>query len=92
MVTTLIVGRIWYKSYGISDVMPSSSTDSVRRAMIIVAESGMLYLVTQLIFVVMFAIKHPAQAIMGVVAVQIYVRHPCFGDQFTQTSLIFTLA
>lgn len=86
MVTTLIVGRIWYKSYGISDVMPSSSTDSVRRAMIIVAESGMLYLVTQLIFVVMFAIKHPAQAIMGVVAVQIYVRLPCFGDQFTPTS------
>ena len=41
--------------------------------MIIVSESGALYLVTQLIFVVLFAIRHPAQAIMGVVSVQIYV-------------------
>lgn len=39
----------------------------------IIVESGALYLVTQLIFVVLFAIKHPAQAIVAVMAVQIYV-------------------
>jgi len=40
--------------------------------MIIVSESGALYLVTQLIFVVLFSMGHPAQAIMGVVSVQVY--------------------
>ena len=40
----------------------------------IVIESGALYLVVQLIFVVLFAIHHPAQGIVGVIAVQVYVR------------------
>ena len=72
--TILIVGRIWWLSRGVSSfVKLPSSSDAVRRVMIIVSESGALYLVTQLIFVVLFSIQHPAQAIMGVVSVQIYV-------------------
>lgn len=71
IITALIVGRIWYHTYRSSEIV--TSNDSVRRAMIIISESGALYLVTQLIFVVTFAMKHPAQAIMAVIAVQIYV-------------------
>jgi hypothetical protein len=36
----------------------------------------MLYLVVQLIFVILFAVQHPALGIVGVIAVQIYVRVP----------------
>lgn len=75
MVTSLIVGRIWWITRRLAGVDTTrSSGASVRRAMVILAESGALYLVTQLIFVIVFALKHPSQAIMGVVAVQIYVR------------------
>ena len=42
----------------------------------IVIESGMLYLATQLILAILFAIRHPAQSIASVIAVQIYVRIP----------------
>ena len=77
MVTTLIAVRIWYLS-------PRRSRDSCgarfpmdtsRRAIDIVVESGMIYLAVQLVFVVLFAIRHPAQGIVAVIAVQIYVRN-----------------
>jgi hypothetical protein len=42
----------------------------------IVVESGMLYLAVQLVFVILFAIGHPAADIFRVIAVQIYVRIP----------------
>lgn len=79
MITILIVSRIWYVSRGAKELVVSmkgfrSASDTARRAMNIIIESGVLYLVTQLIFVVLFALQHPAQAIMAVVAVQIYVR------------------
>jgi len=32
----------------------------------------MLYLIVQVVFVILFAIQHPAQGIVGVIAVQIY--------------------
>jgi hypothetical protein len=51
-------------------------TRTGRAAIDIVVESGMLYLAVQLIFVVLFAIGHPAQGVVGVIAVQIYVRIP----------------
>jgi hypothetical protein len=41
----------------------------------IVIESGALYLAVQLVFVILFAIRHPAQGIIAVIAVQIYVRN-----------------
>jgi hypothetical protein len=49
--------------------------DTGRSAIDIVIESGMIYLAVQLVFVVLFAIRHPAQGIVGVIAVQIYVRN-----------------
>ncbi|KAI0258217.1 hypothetical protein BC834DRAFT_831142 [Gloeopeniophorella convolvens] len=74
IVTGLIAIRIWYLS-------PASNRDlrgvhlssgAGRAAFDIIIESGALYLVVQLIFVVLFAIHHPAQGILAVVAVQIY--------------------
>ena len=49
--------------------------DTGRAAIDIVVESGMVYLAVQLVFVVLFAMRHPAQGIVGVIAVQIYVRN-----------------
>jgi len=75
MVTTLIASRIWYLSpRKVRDIRSSARfpTKTARAAIDIVVESGMLYLAVQLIFVVLFAIRHPAQGVVGVVAVQIY--------------------
>lgn len=75
MVTVLIVLRIWHRSPGgnphLRGIAPRSRT--VRHAIDSMVESGALYMVTQIIFVVLFAVQHPAQAIIAVVAVQIYV-------------------
>ena len=80
IVTTLIAGRIWYLSPRKARNMGSAQfpTGTGRAAIDIVIESGMLNLAVQLVLVILFAIKHPAQSIVGVVAVQIYVRslHP----------------
>ena len=78
IVTTLIAGRIWYlsprKARKIGGVQ---FPIGIGRATIdIVIESGMLYLAVQLIFVILFATRHPAQTIASVIAVQIYVRIP----------------
>lgn len=43
-----------------------------RSAINVLIEAGGLYLITQTIFLVLFAIQHPSQAIVGVMAVQIY--------------------
>ncbi|KAJ6632230.1 hypothetical protein B0H10DRAFT_1771350 [Mycena sp. CBHHK59/15] len=72
MVSALIVGRIWYLSRrsqreGITD--PDSA---IQKAMGIVVESGLLFLAAQFVFVVLFAIAHPAQATVEPVATQIY--------------------
>jgi hypothetical protein len=75
-VTTLIATRIWYLSpRKVRDMRSAQFPTATGRAAIdIVVESGMLYLAVQLVFVVLFAIRHPAQGIVGVIAVQIYVR------------------
>jgi hypothetical protein len=72
IVTTLIAARIWYMMREIRDAdMP---TKTGRAAIDIIIESGMLYLAVQLVFVILFAIRHPAQAILARIAVQVYVR------------------
>jgi hypothetical protein len=78
IVTTLIAVRIWYLSPRNGQAMHSMHfpTGTGRAAMDIVIESGMLYLAVQLVFVILFAIRHPAQGIVAVIAVQIYVRIP----------------
>ncbi|KAI0292631.1 hypothetical protein B0F90DRAFT_1920266 [Multifurca ochricompacta] len=74
LVTLLIISRIWYLSPvsnpNLRGIPPPSRT--ARHVIDIVVESGALYLVTQAIFVGLFAAKHPAQAIIAVIAVQIY--------------------
>lgn len=74
IVTTLISLRIWYLSPRKAHNMRSARfpTGTGQAAIDIVVESGMLYLAVQLIFVILFAIRHPAQGIVGVIAVQIY--------------------
>ena len=75
MVTGLIAGRIWmlspHKVYDLRGVYFPEGTG--RQAIDIVIESGALYLVVQLVFVILFAMHHPAQGVVGVIAVQIYV-------------------
>ena len=76
MVTAFIAMRIWYLSpHGARDSRGARfPMDTGRAAIDIVVESGMVYLAVQLVFVVLFAIRHPAQGIIGAIAVQIYVR------------------
>ena len=78
IVTTLIVGRIWYLSPRMASDMRSTQfpTGTGRAVIDIVVESGTLYFSGQLIFFILFAIALPAQNIVGPIAVQIYVRIP----------------
>jgi len=73
-VTSLIAGRIWYISPRKAHDMPGVNfpIGRGRAAIDIVVESGALYLAVQLILVILFAIQHPAQGIVCVIAVQIY--------------------
>ena len=76
MATVLIVVRLWLTARGAEQRVGTRMRGTVRaaqRAVAIIVESGLLYLVTQLVFVVLFALGHPAQAILAVVAVQVYV-------------------
>lgn len=73
--TSLIVYRIWYTSRAIPDTPLEIGQGATRRAMMLIVESGALYLLFQLVFVILFAIPHPAEAILAVMAVQIYVRN-----------------
>jgi hypothetical protein len=73
MVTSLIVYRIWFSSRVVKESPVDIGQGASHRAMMLIIESGMLYLVTQLVFVVLFAMQHPAEGIMAVIAAQIYV-------------------
>ena len=76
-VTALIAARIWLLSpRKVRDMRGVYFPEGTGRTAIdIVIESGALYLIVQLVFVVLFAIRHPAQGIVGVIAVQTYVRN-----------------
>ena len=79
MATGLIVGKLWSMirpPIVAADAPIFTSLGgycAVRHAAEIVVESGVLYLVTQLVFVVLYAICHPALAIQTTIAVQVYV-------------------
>jgi hypothetical protein len=92
IVTTLIVARIWYLSPRKARNMSSAQfpTRTGQATIDIVVESGMLYLAVQLIFVILSAILHPAQNIVGAIAVQIYVRihHSWKAESSLQTSCL----
>ncbi|EJF59590.1 hypothetical protein BD309DRAFT_854657 [Dichomitus squalens] len=75
MATALIAGKLYMSARRaekrVGTVM-SGTMRAAQRAVEIIVESGLLYLVTQAVFVVLFALGHPAQAILAVIAVQIY--------------------
>ncbi|KAH9947325.1 hypothetical protein B0H21DRAFT_692131 [Amylocystis lapponica] len=74
IVTTLIVGRIWYLSFHkfrAGGSLSRSTTNIIWKGMGIVVESGAMYLVTQLVFVVLYAINNGAYRLMAVIVVQI---------------------
>lgn len=76
MVTALIVTKLWLTARGAEKRVGTRMRGTARaaqRAVAIIVESGLLYLVTQAAFVVLFALAHPAQAILAVTAVQVYV-------------------
>jgi len=73
MVTALIAGRIWWKNPGMYSRGGIPGLGNLPgRAISIIIESGVIYLVVQFIFVILFGISHPSEAIVGVVAVQVY--------------------
>ncbi|KAG2125392.1 hypothetical protein DEU56DRAFT_825417 [Suillus clintonianus] len=72
IVTSLIVYRIWFSSRVVNENQVVISQGASYRAMVFIIESGALYLITQFVFVVLFAIQHPAQGIVAVIATQIY--------------------
>jgi hypothetical protein len=77
MVTGLIAGRIWYISRIIAvDEHGKPVIKRVaagERSMMLIIESGALYLVTQLIFVILVATQNPAEAVLSLAGTQIYV-------------------
>ena len=75
IVTTLIVVRIWQLSpRKRCDMLGANfQRETGRAAIIIIVESGMLYLVVQFFYCILFAIHHPAQDIVGGIAMQVYV-------------------
>ena len=74
MATGLIVFKVWRAAYSPGPGLSLPSTMRMAHgAITIIVESGILYLVTQIILVVLVSIDHPAQAIVWMAAVQIYV-------------------
>ncbi|EIN13036.1 hypothetical protein PUNSTDRAFT_131261 [Punctularia strigosozonata HHB-11173 SS5] len=77
LVTSLIVGRIWWKGRQHRGNLRQSggiilSNGYLKDAMMVVVESGMLYLVVQLVLTVLFALNHPAQILLSDIATQVY--------------------
>ncbi|KAG2072813.1 hypothetical protein BDR04DRAFT_1095986 [Suillus decipiens] len=72
IVTSLIVYRIWISSHVVKQSPVVIGQGASNRAMMLIIESGALYLMAQLVFVVLFAIQHPAIGIVAVIATQIY--------------------
>jgi len=76
MVTGLIASRIWYISR--IAVMDEHGKRVMKRvptgghSMMLIIESGALYLVTQLIFVILVATRNPAEAVLSLAGTQIY--------------------
>ena len=76
LATSLIVWKLWWMlRRGTPGTLagPFGGGRAVTNAVVVVVESGLLYLVAQLVVVVLFSLGHPAQAIAVFTAVQIYV-------------------
>jgi len=93
LTTSLIIGRIWYMARGTS-ITRRDRNDAVRIATGVIIESGALFFMFQLLFVVLFAIQHPAQAVAIEMCIQIYGIAPTLiivriglGSSFDQTTM-----
>ncbi|KAJ7227604.1 hypothetical protein B0H12DRAFT_1148906 [Mycena haematopus] len=74
--SSLIVGRLWWLARDHDIPRISRSKGLLRQATGVIIESGLLFLATQFVFVILFAIAHPAQALVEPMAVQIYAISP----------------
>ena len=74
LTTGLIIYRIWYTSSTLPNVHRIVTESASRRAIMLIIESGTLYILAELFVVVVFALNSPVQTASGPVAVQIYVR------------------
>ncbi|KAL1949043.1 hypothetical protein VTO73DRAFT_10849 [Trametes versicolor] len=75
LTTMLIVARLWHTAHAADERCRGRLAGTARaaqHAVAIIVESGMLYLAAQLVLVVLFALGHPAQAVVAVMAVQFY--------------------
>ncbi|KAF7358521.1 hypothetical protein MVEN_00903000 [Mycena venus] len=72
IVSALIIGRVMHISRQNRRNGVSHSDTAIQRAIGIVIEAGLLFLTAQFVFVVLFAIAHPAQAILVPIATQVY--------------------
>ncbi|KAI6042535.1 hypothetical protein EDC04DRAFT_2878478 [Pisolithus marmoratus] len=72
IVTSLIVYKIWDTSRGLPGSPEFIGQGAARHAIGLIIESGLLYFLAQLVYVVLFALQHPAVAIIALMAVQIY--------------------
>ncbi|KAJ6490810.1 hypothetical protein C8R45DRAFT_1096361 [Mycena sanguinolenta] len=93
--SSLIVARPWWLSR--VDQVPgiSRARRFLHQVTGIIIESGLLFLATQSVFVILFAIAHPAQALVEPVAVHIYAISPLLivvrmsmGNSYEQTAMI----
>ncbi|KAI0631205.1 hypothetical protein C8Q77DRAFT_1230388 [Trametes polyzona] len=73
MASGLLVLKIWWMTRPAPDAHTLRSTARLAHsAMAVVVESGLIYLAVQLVLVVLVSLGHPAEGVVGVIAVQIY--------------------
>jgi hypothetical protein len=79
MVTVLIVVRMWNLSpHNRREIMGANLPAGTGwAAIVIVIESGVLYLTAQIVPLVLYIIRHPAVGLVSQMSVQIYVRTIC---------------
>ena len=90
MVTSLIIGRIWYMSHEAATYSMQRNSPT-QKAMNIIIESGALYFAVQFVFVVTYAMQHPAEYAMILITPPIYVSPLRTQPHFTNTKLLFLL-
>ncbi|KAF8463551.1 hypothetical protein DFH94DRAFT_857376 [Russula ochroleuca] len=74
MVTVLIVVRVWKLSpHNRRDILGANLPTGIGWAAIVIAiESGVLYLVAQIVPLILYIIRHPAVALVSYMSVQVY--------------------
>jgi len=106
--TSLIVSRIWWISSGVkktlngANVIPKENSSSVRIAIEVSIESGLVVAMLQVVLVTFYAIGHPALVLVWSMAAQIYAMAPTLiilrvgltappGDSSAHTTAVSTI-